>query len=70
MYDETGSIEESRDAYYADSTPRSIVVTGNIIDGLNFYGPFANATDADDWATINLRTIDWHVVTLHHPTEV
>jgi hypothetical protein len=45
-----------------------IVVTGNPVDGLTFYGVFKTAIDANDWADIRLNGKEWWVAELAHPT--
>jgi hypothetical protein len=45
-----------------------IVVTGNPVDGLTFYGVFKTAEDANDWADIHLNGHEWWVASVVHPT--
>lgn len=44
-----------------------IVVTGNPIDGLAFYGPFLDddGNAAGDWAAANLAGADWWIAPLY-----
>jgi len=39
-----------------------IVVSGNIVDGLGFFGPFENAETANEWADDNFK--EWIVTEL------
>jgi hypothetical protein len=32
-----------------------IIVTGDVVNGLRFYGPFDSADDAGDWAAEELK---------------
>lgn len=34
-----------------------IIIAGNVVDGLQFYGPFPNATDANDWADSQIKLV-------------
>jgi hypothetical protein len=43
---------------------RHIVITGNPVDGLFFYGPFATADEASDWAETNHDGQDWWIAPL------
>jgi hypothetical protein len=36
-----------------------IIITGNPIDGLNFFGPFSNSDDAIKWAENHSTGADW-----------
>lgn len=47
--------------------PQSIIIEGNIFDGLNFHGPFPDHEAAIEWAEKNLKG-DWLVATLHPTT--
>ena len=46
-----------------------IVITGNPVDGLIFYGPFTEDSDPDldaaGWAEANLPGADWWVAPLY-----
>jgi hypothetical protein len=48
---------------------KSIIIEGNIFEGLNFHGPFDNHEDAIWWAEQNLKHAEWLVATLHDPEE-
>jgi len=39
----------------------SIVITGNPVDGLFFYGPFKTAEDANEWADAEQSDKEWWV---------
>lgn len=43
-----------------------IVVTGNVIDGLFFFGPFPSYDDALEYVE-SINDADWHVVELQPP---
>ena len=49
------------------------VVIGNPFDGLSLYGPFDDATLANDWADEYVQAdkygLDWWVVPLNDPEE-
>ena len=36
-----------------------VIITGNPIDGLNFFGPFANRDDAIRWGENHNKEADW-----------
>lgn len=40
------------------------IVTGNIIDGFDFYGPFDENVDAHDWAHNEFPHQDWWIIVL------
>ena len=44
--------------------PNYILVVGNAIDGLTFYGPADDASALGDWAADEFRGEEWHVVNL------
>ena len=44
----------------------SIIIEGNVVDGMSFHGPFDDHEDAIEWAEANLKT-DWLVATLQDP---
>ena len=46
----------------------SIVITGNPVDGLFFYGPFKTAEDANEWADAEQSDQEWWVAPLDEPT--
>jgi len=50
-------------------TGTAIVVAGNPVDGLVFYGPFASIEEAINWAEIDdaTRRRDWWTATLNWP---
>lgn len=42
-----------------------VVVSGNPVDGLRFYGPFATADEASEWAQRNSNDLsDWWIAPL------
>jgi len=45
-------------------TETSVVITGNLVDGHNIYGPFATAEDANNWADCEQAGADWWVAPL------
>ncbi len=44
-----------------------IIITGNVIDGFNHYGPFSSAELAAQWAATNKKGEHWHAVSLMDP---
>jgi len=44
-----------------------IVITGNPVDGLFFYGPFLDANDAGDWAEREHDGQEWWTAHLSAP---
>jgi hypothetical protein len=46
---------------------RHIVVLGNPIDGLSFYGPFPTRQAAEAWAEMQNYEIEWWVAPLTRP---
>lgn len=48
---------------------QSLIIEGNIFDGMNFHGPFDNHEEAIAWAEKSLRN-EWLVATLHQPAPV
>lgn len=42
-----------------------IVVTGNAVDGLGFFGPFDTSDDATEWA--EAEADEWHITELENP---
>lgn len=42
----------------------ALVLTGNPVDGLSFYGPFEDALAAGDWAEAGLSGHEWWIATL------
>ena len=38
-----------------------VLVTGNPVDGLEFYGPFPDAESAHDWAAGVLKNAEWWI---------
>jgi hypothetical protein len=44
---------------------KSIIIVGNVVDGLNFYGPFDNAGDAMKYAEDIFKNSTWLVTTLY-----
>jgi hypothetical protein len=45
-----------------------VVVTGNPFDGLSLWGPFNDANEAGDWASIEMDGETWWVMAIN-PTE-
>lgn len=43
-----------------------LVITGDLTGGLSFWGPFATASDAIEWAENELEG-EWSVAPLSHP---
>jgi len=41
-----------------------VVITGNPVDGLDIYGPFATAEEANNWADCEQAGEDWWVAPL------
>jgi hypothetical protein len=41
-----------------------IVVTGNLINGFSFYGPFGSSPEAVEWASENLKGEEWWIAFL------
>lgn len=41
-----------------------IVITGNPVDGLFFYGPFATADEATEWAEVQQDGMEWWIAPL------
>jgi len=46
-----------------------VVVTGNIVDGFTFYGPFPDADEAAQWAERELRGLDWVAAILYREVQ-
>lgn len=44
-----------------------ILVVGNVINGLEFVGPFIDWCDAREWAKGNILGIDWSIAELETP---
>lgn len=44
-----------------------IVITGNPVDGFQYYGRFSDEPTAIDWADENLSEEDWWVAELINP---
>jgi hypothetical protein len=45
-----------------------IIIAGNIFDGMQFYGPFADAEEAIEWAERELRQVEWLFASLQPAT--
>lgn len=45
-----------------------IVLSGNIFEGFELFGPFASFDDACEWAE-GSRELEWYVATLKHPID-
>ena len=43
-----------------------ILVIGNIVDGIEFIGPFTDGEDASEWAENNLK-VEWVIGVLNSP---
>lgn len=43
---------------------RSVVLAGNIADGITVYGPFETADDATEWAESQLDDTEWLITKL------
>ena len=43
---------------------QTLLIAGNVVDGLTFYGPFEDSEDAIHFAECNLRDITWWVTDL------
>lgn len=49
---------------------KCIVVTGNVVDGFVFYGPFEYENAAIDWAEgPGGLSCDWTIAVINHPWE-
>lgn len=46
-----------------------ILVVGNPVDGLKFYGPFATRDEANEWGDTISREFDWWVAPLAESPE-
>jgi len=51
-------------------TEPSIVITGNPVDGLFFYGPFPNSDEASHWAGVEHDGQDWWITELKPALEM
>ena len=47
-----------------------VILVGNIIDGISIVGSFDGSESANDWADINLKHEEWHVVRILDPKDV
>ena len=47
----------------------TVLLTGNPVDGLIFYGPFESAEHAADWAEGNCKNEEWWTADLVSVTE-
>lgn len=47
-----------------------LVITGNPVDGLFFYGPFDDRESAVDWAETEQSDMEYWVSDLHTPVEI
>jgi hypothetical protein len=45
-----------------------IVIVGNVVDGLTFFGPFYNREAALDWTEANPIDSDWTIGPLAEPS--
>jgi hypothetical protein len=58
----------------ATRTPVTIVICGDVVNGLGFWGPFFDTADQDahenamEWAEDNARDTDWVIADLADPT--
>jgi len=46
-----------------------IIVTGNPLDGLEFYGPFDTSDEAGEWAEKKIPNNEWWIATLEDAKE-
>lgn len=46
-----------------------IVIAGNVVDGLEFFGPFKTSEHAVEWAAKYVREGEWTIAPLHEPVE-
>jgi len=46
----------------------AIIIYGNVVDGLNFFGPFDDVSSAATWAEAN-KLDEWVVTELSSPSE-
>ena len=51
----------------ADSESQCILVVGNVVDGLNFIGPFDDEELATEYVTKNKITEEWSIAELEDP---
>jgi hypothetical protein len=48
----------------------AVVMSGNPVDGVTLYGPFATVDDANEWADHQHKFLsEWWIVTLRNPEE-
>lgn len=47
-----------------------VVIAGNVVDGLTFFGPFENQEEANQYAEDQLRKEDWVVALLNRPSMI
>jgi hypothetical protein len=47
--------------------PKNIVVSGNVVDGFEFHGPFNDANTATEWGGREFRNESWCLGKLHLP---
>jgi len=45
----------------------SIVIAGDVVNGLSFWGPFGEDDNAVAWAEANIRDRDWVIADLKDP---
>lgn len=48
---------------------KDIVVTGNTVDGFQFFGPFLDSDAAVSWAEKNCQGEDWLLADLEEPDD-
>ena len=49
---------------------KHIVITGNVVDGSFFYGPFDTADEAGEWAAVEHSDREWWIASLEDPITV
>jgi hypothetical protein len=47
-----------------------IIITGNPVDGFNYWGPYPTHTEAAEEASEFFRTCDWWISDISDPKEV
>ena len=51
----------------SEETSSWIVLTGNPVDGITFWGPFQTGEYANDWAQFHCRGTDWWITEVNSP---
>jgi hypothetical protein len=44
-----------------------VIIVGNVVDGLQLYGPFQDASEANEYGDLEFPGADWIVATLEDP---